>query len=175
MGGLVLTICTSCGVFLQKKLTFRGGSDCTCVRIFSGINFLIAINSLMRLFDRPAVKAVQRDKGVYQCVKDSVACCHMLVTVVWMSMRVAQLPTGLLFLILSHCSTLFDQIFCFCGYIIWQHYFISLYAEMRNRLVNDMCIDHWGINVLSYFVVIVFKLFSILNSVTLEFLFLTNM
>jgi len=42
-------ICTSYGVFLHEELPFGDGSDCNCVKIFSGFNFLIAINYLTRL------------------------------------------------------------------------------------------------------------------------------
>ena len=47
-GGLVIMICTSYDMFLCKELPFGDRSDCTCVKIFSGMNFLIAVNSLMR-------------------------------------------------------------------------------------------------------------------------------
>ena len=46
-GGLILPIYTSYDVFLRKELPFGGCVDCTCVKIFSGINFLIVINSLL--------------------------------------------------------------------------------------------------------------------------------
>lgn len=38
-------IYTSYDVFLGKELPFGGCDDCICVKIFSGINFLIVINS----------------------------------------------------------------------------------------------------------------------------------
>jgi len=37
--GPILTICTSM-FFLRKELRFGGHCDCTCMKIFSGINFL---------------------------------------------------------------------------------------------------------------------------------------
>jgi len=46
--GPILAICTSQDMFLCKELPFGGHDDCTCVNIFSGINFLITINSLTR-------------------------------------------------------------------------------------------------------------------------------
>jgi len=36
-------------VFLREELSFGGHNDCTCVKNFSGINFLIAINFLTHL------------------------------------------------------------------------------------------------------------------------------
>jgi len=47
MGGLVLMIYALYDVFSRKELAFGGHNDCTCLKIFSGINVLIAINSLM--------------------------------------------------------------------------------------------------------------------------------
>ena len=40
INGLILTIYASYGVFLCKDLRFRGHDDCTCINIFSGVNFL---------------------------------------------------------------------------------------------------------------------------------------
>ena len=37
---------TDLNLFLHKELPFLGRYDCTCVKIFSGVTFLIAINSL---------------------------------------------------------------------------------------------------------------------------------
>ena len=37
---LILVIYTSYDVFLRKELPFGGCDDCTCIKIFSGINFL---------------------------------------------------------------------------------------------------------------------------------------
>jgi len=39
MGGLILISCMSYDVFLSKELPSGGCDDCTCVKIFSGINF----------------------------------------------------------------------------------------------------------------------------------------
>jgi len=41
---MILTVCKSHDVFLRKELPFWGRSDCTCVKIFSGVNFKIVIN-----------------------------------------------------------------------------------------------------------------------------------
>jgi len=38
-------IYTPCDVFLHKQLPFWGRGDCICVKIVSGINFLIVVNS----------------------------------------------------------------------------------------------------------------------------------
>ena len=49
VGGLILTICIPRGlrcVLSHKELPFEGRNDCTCVKIFSGVNILIAIISL---------------------------------------------------------------------------------------------------------------------------------
>jgi len=46
-GGPILKIYTLYDVFLL--LLSGGRDDCACVKIFSGVNFLIAINSLMHL------------------------------------------------------------------------------------------------------------------------------
>ena len=45
--GPILTIYTSYDVFAQE-VAFGGRDDCTCVKILSGVNFLIAINSVTR-------------------------------------------------------------------------------------------------------------------------------
>jgi len=42
----MLRISVSYDVFMCKELPFRGCSDCTYLKIFSGIDFLIMINSL---------------------------------------------------------------------------------------------------------------------------------
>ena len=46
MGGPILMTYMSFEVFLRKELPFGGHDDCTCVIVFSGVTFLIAINSL---------------------------------------------------------------------------------------------------------------------------------
>ena len=33
---------------VRKELHFGGRDDCTCVKIFSGVDFLVSINSLTR-------------------------------------------------------------------------------------------------------------------------------
>jgi len=38
-GGLILTNHASYDVFLRKELAFVDRNDCTCVKIFSGVNF----------------------------------------------------------------------------------------------------------------------------------------
>ena len=43
-GGPILTICVSYDMFLCKKLPFRGRGDCTCIKIFNGINFYRAMH-----------------------------------------------------------------------------------------------------------------------------------
>jgi len=48
VGGPILTIYALCDRFLHNELPFGGRSDCTRVEISSGVNPLIAINSLMR-------------------------------------------------------------------------------------------------------------------------------
>ena len=45
MGGPILMIYTLHDIVLLKELPFGGHDDCTCIKIFSGINFLIVINS----------------------------------------------------------------------------------------------------------------------------------
>jgi len=47
MGALILAILNVCDIFLHKLLPFVGQNDCTCVKISSGVNFLIVMNSLM--------------------------------------------------------------------------------------------------------------------------------
>jgi len=46
IGEPILTIYMSYVVFLHKELPFGGRGDCTCIKIFSGNNFVITINSL---------------------------------------------------------------------------------------------------------------------------------
>jgi len=46
-GGPILAIYTLYDVSLCKELPFGGHDDCTCIKIFSSINFLITINSLI--------------------------------------------------------------------------------------------------------------------------------
>jgi len=52
-GEPILMIYTSYDVFLCNKLPFEGRGDSICIKIFSGVNFLITINSLMHQFDSP--------------------------------------------------------------------------------------------------------------------------
>jgi len=35
----ILTICTSCDLFLRKELPFEGNDNCTCIKICNGIIF----------------------------------------------------------------------------------------------------------------------------------------
>ena len=46
IGEPILAIYMSFVVFLHKELSFGGRGDCTCIKIFSGNNFVITINSL---------------------------------------------------------------------------------------------------------------------------------
>jgi len=40
-GAVVLMIYTSYDLFLHKELPFGDRNDCTCIKIFSGINFFL--------------------------------------------------------------------------------------------------------------------------------------
>jgi len=49
MAGPILTINTSYDISLHKELRFDDRNDCTCVKIFSGVNvFKITTNSSLR-------------------------------------------------------------------------------------------------------------------------------
>jgi len=45
MGGMIFTIYTTYDVCM-RGVAFWDHDDCTCIKIFSGVNFLMAINSL---------------------------------------------------------------------------------------------------------------------------------
>jgi len=46
--GPILTICTLCDMFLYEELHFERHDHYISVKIFSGVNFLVMINSLPR-------------------------------------------------------------------------------------------------------------------------------
>jgi len=60
--GPILTIYTSYDVFLRKQSPFGGHDICTCVKVFSGVSFLMAINSLTFWFDSPSLNFNHAEK-----------------------------------------------------------------------------------------------------------------